>query len=299
MVESATGEGSRFTVWLPVRSTVAGASTSVTRQIGPEHPMGPEHRAVSGARVALVVEGDVKSADLIRMQLEAEGSAVLHAASAELALALAVQQPLALITLDILLPKMDGWEFLSRIKRVPELQRIPVVIISIVADRNKGFVLGAAAVMEKPISRQQLYDSLVDLGVVPVSQGQTLRVLVVDDDPKAVELVAIRVADLASTVLRAFGGQEAIDIARREMPDVIVLDLMMPGVTGFDVVQALQEQPATARIPILVVTAKQITDEDRIQLNGYVTTIVEKSEFNRSRFASEVRRAMSGRHVAS
>ena len=151
--------------------------------------------------------------------------------------------------------------------------------------------------MQKPISRQELYEALVDLGLFPLSQGRTLKVLVVDDDPKAVELIAVRVTDLASTVLRAYGGQEAIDIARKELPDVMVLDLMMPLVTGFDVVEALKERPETARIPILVVTAKRITDEDRVKLSGYVTTIMEKSDFDVDRFAAEVRRAMSGRKV--
>jgi len=173
------------------------------------------------------------------------------------------------------------------------------VIISVVADANKGFALGAAAVMQKPISRQELYESLVDLGLFPLSQGQTLKVLVVDDDPKAVELIAVRVLSLASTVLRAFGGREAIDIARRELPDVIVLDLMMPEVNGFDVVAALNEHPNTARIPVLVVTAQQITDEDRARLSRYVTTILEKAEFDPDRFIAEVRRAMSGRDVVA
>ena len=212
---------------------------------------------------------------------------------------LAVQQPLSLITLDIMLPNMDGWEFLSRLKQVPALRRIPVVIISIVADRNKGFALGAAAVMQKPISRQELYESLVDLGLFPALAGRTLKVLVVDDDPKAVELIAVRIQGLASTVLRAYGGREAIDTARRELPDLIVLDLMMPDVNGFDVVEALNEHPDTARIPILVVTAKQITAEDRAKLSGYVTTIMEKAEFDPDRFTAEVRRAMSGRQLVA
>jgi len=250
-------------------------------------------------RTALVVEDDFKSADLIRVQLEAEGFKVLHAASAEAALVLAVQQPLSLITMDIMLPNMDGWEFLSRLKQVPELRRIPVVIISIVADRNKGFSLGAAAVMQKPISRQELYESLVDLGLFPVSHGRALKVLIVDDDPKAVELIAVRVLGLASSVLRAYGGREAIDIARHELPDLIVLDLMMPETSGFDVVEALQLRPDTARIPILVVTAKQVTAEDRDRLNGYVSTIVEKAEFDRDRFVAEIRRAIAGRTSAA
>jgi PAS domain S-box-containing protein len=292
-VESAVGEGSCFTVWLPLRNT--GKST-LTPERGA--PVVRSDSAI-GVRTALVVEDDFKSADLIRVQLEAEGFSVLHAASAEAALVLAVQQPLSLITLDIMLPNMDGWEFLSRIKQVPNLRRIPVVIISIVADSKRGFSLGAAAVMQKPISRQELYESLVDLGLFPLSLGHTLKVLVVDDDPKAVELIAVRILGLASTVLRAYGGREAIDTARRERPDLIVLDLMMPDVSGFDVVDALHEDPDTANIPILVVTAKQISAADRAKLRGSVVTIMEKTGFDPDRFTQEVRRAMAGRAVVT
>ena len=293
-VESAVGEGSCFTVWLPLRALAEGALTSSAKTPAAHHVAGLE-----GVRTALVVEDDFKSADLIRVQLEAEGFKVLHAGSAEAALALAVQQPLSLITLDIMLPNMDGWEFLSRLKQIPDLRRIPVVIISIVADRNKGFALGAAAVMQKPISRQELYESLVDLGLFPVSKGQALKVLIVDDDPKAVELIAVRILGMAGTVLRAYGGREAIDVARRELPDLIVLDLLMPDVNGFDVVEALKLRPDTGRIPIMVVTAKDVTDEDRAKLNGFVTSILEKADFDRDRFAAEVRRAMSGRQLVA
>jgi PAS domain S-box-containing protein len=160
-VESAVGEGSRFTVWLPLRAAEEGVHTSINV------PAAPFVEADAGARTALVVEDDLKAADLIRLQLEAEGFKVLHAASAEIALTLAVQQPLSLITLDVLLPTMDGWALLAHLKQLPALGRIPVVVISIVADRNKGFALGASAVMQKPISRQQLYESLVELGLVP------------------------------------------------------------------------------------------------------------------------------------
>jgi CheY-like chemotaxis protein len=250
-----------------------------------------------GARTALVVEDDVRSADLIRVQLEAEGFTVLHAISAEAALVLAAQQPLVLITLDIMLPNMDGWEFLGRIKQVPALSAIPVVIISIVPERNKGFALGAAAVMQKPISREELYGTLVNLGLFPISAGGMLKVLVVDDDPKAVELIALRMQSLASTVIRAYGGREAIESARQELPDLIVLDLMMPEVNGFDVVEALKAQPDTARIPVVVVTAKHITTEDRARLHGYVSSIMEKVSFDADRFTAEVRRAMSGRRL--
>jgi CheY-like chemotaxis protein len=258
-------------------------------------PTAPIFRPVETEGIALVVEDDFKAAELIRVQLESEGFKVLHAASAEAALVLAIQQPLSLITLDILLPNMDGWDFLGRIEQVPELRTIPVVILSIVADANKGFSLGAAAVMQKPISRLELYEALVGLSLFPQPKGKKLRVLIVDDDPNAVELIALRVSGMAGTVLRAYGGREAIDMARRELPDVIVLDLLMPEVNGFDVVAALNDRPETASIPVMVVTSKHITSEDRAKLTRYVATIMEKAGFDSNLFTSEVRRAMAGR----
>ena len=291
-VESAVGEGSRFTVWLPFR---IAAETPAPPVIEPE----PVAATPPGASIALVVEDDAKSAELIRVQLEAEGFTVLHAWSAESGLKLAEEQPPALITLDIMLPDMDGWEFLARVKRLPGLRRVPVVIISIVADSEKGFALGAAAVMQKPISRKDLYDSLVSLSLLPVAQGATLKVLVVDDDAQALELAAIGMRELAATVIKASGGSEAIRLAREELPDLIVLDLLMPEVNGFDVVEALQDRPDTAAIPILVITAKQLDDDDRARLNGYVTAIMGKSTHDPTRFLIEVRRAMAGRQLVA
>jgi PAS domain S-box-containing protein len=290
-VESAVGEGSRFVVWLPLRRSERRTPTSTTAI--------PVIPPTAGARTALVVEDDLKSATLIRVQLEAEGFTVLHAVSAEDALVLAARQPLSLIALDIMLPNMDGWEFLSRIKLVPALARIPVVITSIVADRDNGFALGAAAVVQKPISRQELYDVLVDLGLLPRHADTALTVLIVDDDPKAVQLMAVHMNEVASTVLRAHSGREAIEIAQRELPQLIVLDLMMPEVNGFDVVKALTQHTGTAAIPIIVVTDAPITDRDRARLSGYVTAIMEKDAFNGDRLTTEVRRAMSGRRVVA
>jgi CheY-like chemotaxis protein len=260
-------------------------------------PAPPRTDARGRAGTALVLEDDFTSAQLMQVQLEAEGFKVLRAASAAAALAVAAQEPLSLIVLDILLPNMDAWVFLSGLKELPDLRRVPVVIISSGAGPNMRFSLGAAAVMQKPISRRKLQESLTDLRLFPLAQGRKLNLLVVDDDPKAVELIAVFTQALAGTVIRANGGREAIDVAVRELPDVIVLDLMMPEVTGFDVVAALNEHPDTARIPILVVTAKQITPDDRVKLSRSVTSIMEKAGPDPDRFIAEVRRAMAGRQV--
>jgi CheY-like chemotaxis protein len=261
-------------------------------------PAVPRLEARAGARTALVVQNDVVAAALIRAQLMAEGFDVLHAASGEAALLLAVRQPLSLIALDILLPNMDGWQFLDRLNQLPELNHVPVVISSIFSDRDQGSAFGATAVLQKPISRQELHGALAKLGLSPRSPDEPIRVLVVDDDPKAVELIAIHMGGLAATVLRAHGGHEAIEAARRELPDLIFLDLLMPDVSGFDVIEALKDDSHTARIPIVVVTAKDLTAWDRSTLSGHVMAIMEKPGFDGARFIAEVRRAMSARGAA-
>jgi CheY-like chemotaxis protein len=291
-VESAVGEGSCFTVWIPIRAPQDSEPE-------PEKPPAAvRHPAPDGARTALVVEGNYKSAELIRLQLEAEHFRVIVASSAEEALVVAEREPLALITLDIMMPDVDGWLFLERLKESEALRDVPVVILSILADRTRGVALGAAAVMQSPVSRQELYDTLVELGLSPVSGDRTIRVLVVDDDPKAVELIAVRIRTMASEVLRAYGGREAIEIARRELPDLIVLDLLMPEVDGFEVVEALNADPETACIPVVVVTASTLTDEERSRLNGFVATVMGKAGFDSQRFIAEVRRATARRRVA-
>ena len=173
-VGSEVGDGSCFTVWLPLR-TAEGGLPGLARASAASVIAVP-----AGAPTALVVEDDFNAADLIRVQLEAEGFEVLHAASGEAALVLALHQPLSLITLDINLPNMNGWEVLNRLKQMPALSGVPVVIISIVADRSKGIALGAAAVMQKPISRKELCESLSELGLLPVSNGSKPKILVVD-----------------------------------------------------------------------------------------------------------------------
>ncbi|MEO7712090.1 MAG: response regulator, partial [Gemmatimonadaceae bacterium] len=291
-VESTVGVGSCFTVWLPFREPTGHAV-----RFGVPVPV--ERRKIPiTQRTALVVEDDDKSAQLVRVQLEAEGFTVIHASSGEEALDMAARQPLSLITLDIMLKEMDGWEVLSRLKQLPDLKRIPVVIISIVGERYKGFALGAAAVVQKPISRHELSASLADLGLLYRSSGQALEVLVIDDDPASTEIIAAALDGVATTVTRARDGTQAAELARQRAPDLIILDLMIRTLNGFDVVEALARDPATASIPIVVVTAELLGDSQRARLNGFVTTVIEQGDFTEARLKAEVRRAMAGRPAA-
>lgn len=291
-VSSTPGEGSTFTVWLEYVAhlkDVAAGENQTEESSWQLHNAEPPH--------VLVLEDDDRAADLIRLQLESDHCRVTRAATAEIALTiLADGTPPDLITLDILLPGMDGWEFLTKLKANKKLAHIPVVIVSIVADSNRGLSLGAAQVLQKPVSADDLQTALSKLGFTRPSSTQTgLKVLVVDDDPKAVEIISSYLEHANHTVLRAYGGNEATHIAKLQKPDLIVLDLMMPEINGFEVVEELKQDKRTAKIPIIIVTSKFLTPEDRHVLKGQVLAVLEKSEFNHGNFISEVHRALAGK----
>ncbi len=286
-VESAVGEGSSFAVWLPTRGRADDRRTleaagDVEAML---HP------------TALVVEQDSYIAELMGLQLESEGFRVVRAESVDVAVALAAQEPLALIVLDTRRPKSSGRKFLERIKLAPALRRIPIVTVPIVAAARDA-ESRVSAIIGKPVSRQALHQALTELGLLPLAAGQKLRVLVVDDDPKAVDLITARMTKQTSTVLPAYGGREAISAASQLLPDLIILDLMMPRVNGFDVVDALRRDPRTAGIPILVVTAKGITLEDRTRLNGSATPRGH-ADFDADRFTANVRSVLFNGRKAS
>jgi PAS domain S-box-containing protein len=280
---STPGQGSRFIAWLPWRE----ANPDSIDVMPAQHLSAPNFKRP----VALVIEDIANAAELIRLQLEPEGFDIVLASNAREGLEMLASQAPTVIILDILLPDMDGWDLLALIKQSgASTAHIPVVIVSIVADSQKGFALGASAVLQKPVSRADLINALKNLGLARTNQS--LKVLVVDDDPKAVELLSAYLAEPGYTVLRAYGGKEGIAVTQRERPDLLVLDLMMPEVNGFDVVEALKHSPETAAIPIVVVTAKALTPEDHAILNSNVAAVLEKASFNHGYFASEVRRAL-------
>ncbi|MFZ6770628.1 response regulator [Undibacterium sp. Di26W] len=295
-LQSEPDQGSTFTVLLPLRSAAQVEAILGNAPVLVSHSSIPAPVAdTSGTLLALVIEDDDQAAEVLRLQLESEGFRIVRASSAESALALAEQECPDLITLDILLPGMDGWEFLQRFKQETRFASVPVVIISIVADRGRGMSLGAAQVMQKPVSRETMNAALAQLGFASRSSGRQLSALIIDDDPKAIQLITTYLDSFGYRTLSALGGQEGIHTARHAQPDLIVLDLMMPEVNGFDVVEALKADASTAGIPVMILTAKQITTEDKLRLSGDVKKVMEKSEFNHGRFIGEVRRAMAGR----
>jgi CheY-like chemotaxis protein len=291
-VESRLGAGSRFSVWLPYRAVAPAPAAQETRAV-------PELAAPATLAVplALVIEEDDSAAELIAGQLRAEGFEAIRAATAEEGLVRAAKRRPQLITLDIFLPAMDGWEFMRLLKADPKLADTPVVIISVSEDMARGIALGARRVLQKPFAPEELVAALA--GLVDArpngTHGTPARVLVVEDNVKAVELLATALQAEGYRVLRAYGGAEAIRVAHSARPDLVILDLMMPEVSGFEVVRALRDSEQTAGIPILVLSAKDLSAEDRARLNGAVRAIIMKSNFNRGELLAELRRALPQR----
>jgi signal transduction histidine kinase/CheY-like chemotaxis protein len=273
-VESAPGQGSRFHVLIPRQS--ASLAPEIATPSGGTSSVSSDERPL-----VLIVEDDPQAANLLTVYLERGGYRTAVATDGEQALTAARElQPFAL-TLDILLPKLDGWEVLRALKLDTRTRDIPVVVISVVDDEPLATALGATDYFLKPVDRQALLDRLARYTFTTKLKEQPVRVLVVDDDPAALDLLDGMLRPTGFTILRADGGAVGIERARVEQPDLILLDLMMPVVSGFDVVAALKTEPTTRDIPILIITAKDLTAEDKRMLNGHVAAVLQKGTLGR------------------
>jgi CheY-like chemotaxis protein len=188
------------------------------------------------------------------------------------------------IMLDVIMPEMDGWSVLSALKAEPELADIPVVMITIVDDRNLGFALGATEYLTKPIDRGRL--AAVVARFRP-SDGP-YRVLVVEDDAATREILVRHLEHDGLAVEEASNGREGLEALERQRVDLVLLDLMMPEMDGFEFVERLHRNEAWQRLPVVVITSKDITPEDHARLNGYVQRILEKHMLSRDELLAMV-----------
>jgi signal transduction histidine kinase/CheY-like chemotaxis protein len=262
-VESRPGAGSTFSFTLPLDRPAEPDEPE------PETPAGPP----TAGDPVLVVEDDRRSANLLRVQLERAGYAVTVTGDGAEGLALAQRLRPRAVILDIVLPGLDGWDLLARLKGDAATAAIPVVVVSILDERDAGFALGAAEYLIKPVSRDALLEAL-DRCAAPPPARRT--VVVIDDDPRQLELVETTLAPAGWAVLRAAGGAEGVAVVRRERPALVLLDLLMPDTDGFEVVEQLRADPALAGVPIVVLTAKDMTDADHERLNGRISHLARK-----------------------
>ena len=270
-LRSALGEGSRFTVTLPQPAGHVAAEAAAGNETAEE----TGDRAGAGV---LVIEDDPSAVRLLRAYLEADGYVVRLAGDGATGIAAARADPPAAIILDILLPGVDGWEILRELKADPKLRDVPVIIVTVVDERGLGLALGAVDYFLKPVDRTALLDRLARYTFTTKVKERTVRILAVDDDPAALDLIDSALRPEGFEVTRASGGQEGIDLAVTKPFDLVVCDLLMPNVDGFDVVTALKSDPATSDVPILILTAHTITPAEKLRLNGQILGIVDKGD---------------------
>lgn len=238
--------------------------------------------------LALVIEDSPQAAELLRTYIESAGYRIEIARNGIDAIDMAKRLHPNVITLDLMLPGKDGWQVLNELKRHPLCKHIPVVIVSIIDEKNLGFSLGAVEYFVKPVNRDDLVAALDRVHLLPSPDGRRPTVLVVDDDRAATDLVQVILENEGYRVLKAFHGQEGIDIATREHPDVVILDLIMPEMSGVAVAQQLKNIPATRSIPILVLTSLEVDETIREQLGTSVAGVVSKSSFTKKDLLREI-----------
>jgi signal transduction histidine kinase/CheY-like chemotaxis protein/CHASE3 domain sensor protein len=270
-IKSELGKGSTFTARLPLK---------------PRPPGEPQ----MDAPLVLIVEDDDRSADLIRAHLESTGYRTARARNGREGLELAAQLKPDAITLDLVMPVLDGWGFLEQVSLDVDLSRIPVIVVSVAQDLEHGVTLGAAGVVSKPITRDSLLGALLKAGLPGAAQDA--RVLIVDDDPMALERMASILEPLGFRVLRAADGLQALELAAREQPDLMILNLSLTEMNGLSVIESVRAQPETREMPVIALTGRTLSETDRLHLNGLGTRIIEKSNLERADLLNEVSRAV-------
>jgi CheY-like chemotaxis protein len=279
-----------------IRELIEFAKQEAGIQERPVQLVPPVGGPVTKAPVILVADNDPAVRERIEPFLSHAGYEVVIAASAQEALKKAVQlQPLAVL-IDTQLPPNGGSGLLYDLKRESKTRDIPVVLTSKVNKEALGFDIGQADFLTKPIDRQQLLQMMVKFDLL--ADGKRGRktpatVLIVDDDPQNIRLVKAMLKPFNMEVLVADGGKAGLELALKKKPDLMILDLMMPDVDGFEVVSKLREDPNGSEIPILIYTAKNISSEDRERLHGNIQSIIQKGDFGKDRFLEMINNLQS------
>jgi CheY-like chemotaxis protein/anti-sigma regulatory factor (Ser/Thr protein kinase) len=287
---SEQGKGSTFTVTIPLRLASAPHLNPTPQAAGV--PVA-EMRSQRGERVVLAIDDDPNVVYLLKENLAEAGYRVVGAGSAEDGLRMARELHPSAITLDVVMPGTDGWQVLRALKADPSTRDIPVILVSIVDQKNFGFRLGAADYVVKPFD----HDALI--GAVARVAPHCRRILVVDDDPNVVEIIRQSLEGESCTIDWARDGIAGLERVAELRPSVILLDLLMPRMDSLAFLDALQADPVHSDIPVIVLTAKFLTDADRLLLQKSVLGLREKHRLDRKTLLRQVRRALSMPEPAS
>jgi signal transduction histidine kinase/DNA-binding response OmpR family regulator len=278
-VESEPGVGSAFTIRLPKQHKITEGLSDPNPGADGSSDSGMESETITpypNHTKLLLIDDDPIMQDLIRRYFGTRGFNVMVASGGKEGLEKAKSTQPEVILLDVMMPEMDGWSVLNSLKTDPDLASIPVVMTTMVENRKLGFALGASDYLVKPLDRQQLNIVLAKYGDNKNNNKHTA--LVVEDDPESLEITSRTLERDGWHVIQATNGREALDRLNEAIPSVIILDLMMPVMDGFEFVEAVRANPLWQSLLIVILTAKDLTDADHAQLNGHVSRIYKKPE---------------------
>ena len=287
---SEAGKGSTFTMRIPavfpgsIPQPVAEASANVQ-----ENSESPTVNADRSDATILAIDDDPEALEIIERFLHKDGFSVVKASSGEEGIRLAREIRPTAITLDVMMPDMNGWSVLRLLKADAELSGIPVIMLSMLDDRTRGYALGAVDYLTKPVDRDLLKKTLSRYH----APGDDCPVLVVEDDEETRNIIAQTLRNAGWTVAEAINGQDALDMMSSLQPGLIILDLIMPVMDGFGFISALREQPEWRHIPVIVNTAKDLSPADHEKLSGRVEDVMEKSAYTMDQLLEHVRNAVS------
>ena len=280
-VESEPGRGSTFTITLPADAgSVAATSPETLPDAG-----------VLGT--VLIIEDERVMQDLLRQELAQRGYRVLTAAGGIEGLRLAREVRPDAITLDVIMPDLDGWSVLRALKDDPDLRSIPVILVTILREREMGYALGATDLLTKPIDAEALARSLERYCKI-----EDAEILVVDDDPATRDVLRRTLVKAGWRIAEVPSGPAFLDALERSRPAVVLLDLMMPSMDGFEVLEAMGQRDEWREIPVLVVTAKDLSDKEADWLRTRVERIFQKGAYDRARL-TQVVGEMVNRRISS
>jgi CheY-like chemotaxis protein len=282
-VESVLGEGSTFIVGLPALCPEAKEET-------PEPAAAPK-----SVGTVLVVDDERAVHDLLDRELSGKGYRVIHASGGAEGLRLAREARPDAITLDIVMPDVDGWAVLRELKADPELCDIPVVLVTILGDREMGFALGAADYVTKPIDPGALAKVL---NRYRGGGDGAAEILVIDDDPATRDMLRRILTREGWRVGEAANGRKGIALLKRSRPALMLLDLMMPEMDGFQVLEAMRRREAWREVPVVIITAKDLSREETEWLKGRTELVLQKGLYGRAELIGVLHRMLTGRVVA-
>jgi len=289
-LNSRLGEGSTFTIRLP--AILPGSVTAETRSEAVPAGSDAKPETILGAEpgtTVLVIDDDPEAREIIERSLSKDGISVVTATSGEEGLRMAHELQPAAITLDVMMPDMDGWSVLRALKADPRLREVPVVMLTMVDDKSRGYSLGATDYLTKPVDREQLLNALSGFDI----PGEAGPVLLVEDDADTRDMMTRILQKAGWKVIEAANGREALHLLTGVRPALIMLDLMMPVMDGFDFLLEMRAHAEWQDIPVIVLTAKDLTDEDQRILSGRVQQVIEKSACSREQLMQLIRKVVT------